>query len=184
VVEKYQDAFEEAIKDLAETMRHRERNERERDWLDTKILKLREGVLGLGSLCGKTQTTILRDNPELFPNLIDPDVGLTDAVRQVLKESHKHFLTPVRIGEKLKTIGYDVSNQKNLLASLHTILKRLKKQGEAMTGTRDGKTVYKWKGPPPSENEAADHKRLTRRQQRQADEDEKIARLDESESVD
>lgn len=152
----YESAFGKAINELTVAMEAREKLETEREAIDRKIVKLREGVIGLGTLCGYNRAAVIANFRELFPNLIDPDVGITDVVRKVLSVEKNYYLTPVQIKEKLAASGYDISNQKNILASLHTILKRLKAQGQVVTGTRDGKTVYKWKpGAPAPANDTS-----------------------------
>ncbi len=139
----YQDAFSEAIDELAELMTEREQLDAKRESLDRRIIRLREAVFGLGGLCGKSTEAISSKWPELFPDSIEPDVGLTDAIREVLSSSDK-YLSPVFIRDTLKARGFDIDKYKNALASIHSVLKRLTRQGEVTTGNYEGKTLYKW----------------------------------------
>jgi hypothetical protein len=125
-------------------MTEREDLDERRDVIDKRITKLRQGLLGFGSLCGMDREEVRSEHPELFPDSIDPDTGLTDAVRDVLWENVETFISPVFIRDTLKAKGYEISKYKNPLASIHSVLKRLKTQKEVFDSNREGRTVYKW----------------------------------------
>jgi predicted nuclease with TOPRIM domain len=149
----YGDAFNNAIKELTELMAEREVLDEKVEAMDRRIARLRRAAISVGALCDIYAGQVTTKYPELFPDSIDPDTGLTDAVREVLK-GELMFLTPVEIRNHLKTKGYDISKYKNVLASIHTILKRLKDQDEVMVSNRDGRTIYRWK--PKNEPEISD----------------------------
>lgn len=71
--------------------------------------------------------------------------GITDACRKVLEASGK-WMSPLAVRDALEVNGMDLSRQKNAMASIHAVLKRLKDKNElrAMMGS-DGGTVYQWK---------------------------------------
>jgi hypothetical protein len=140
----YKKALDTAIKDLADLMTQREELDNKREEIDRQISHLRSGIFGLSPLCGITVTSMTSDYPDLFPDMIDPEVGLTDAVREILK-STRVFITPVRVRDKLKEAGFDLDKYKNVLASIHTVLKRLYEANEIEMSTREGKTLYRWK---------------------------------------
>lgn len=50
--------------------------------------------------------------------------GISDACLQILQSTNKP-LTPVEIKEQLRNTGIDLSGQKNVMASIHSALKRL-----------------------------------------------------------
>jgi hypothetical protein len=86
--------------------------------------------------------------------------------------------------------GYDLGDQTNPLASIHSILKRLNESGEAEQTEVDGKAFYRWKGAVPtndpvkfprreSDSEPPRLNRPTRRQVRQADEAERAERSEQ-----
>jgi len=140
----YKDAFQQAIEDLSKAMETRETLELDVFNNDRRISMFREAALSLGGLCGKSIDEITTKNPELFPDMIDPDIGMTDAVRQALQSAPGTSLSPIHVRNRMEKAGFDMSGYKNVLASIHTILKRLKLKNEVLTRERDGKTVYKW----------------------------------------
>ncbi len=143
--ETYREALRAAIRDLSALMSQREELDTKRDELDRNIFQLREGLFGLAILCGTDTNQLAKRYPELFPDLISPDVGLTDAVRKAMA-SKRNFVSPVEVKDRLARMGFDVTKHKNILASIHTVLKRLVASEEAETGIRDEKIVYRWKG--------------------------------------
>jgi predicted nuclease with TOPRIM domain len=142
----YQDTFEAALEELSLLISEREELDAKRNVLDTRIYKLREAVMGLGSLCDKSPDAISREWPELFPDRIPPDIGLTDAVREIFKAYPNSYLSPVFIRDGMKTLGFELSKYNNVLASIHTTVKRLREQGEVVESNRDGRVVYKQRG--------------------------------------
>jgi hypothetical protein len=140
----YVDALDKAIAELTEVMAEREALDEKMEAATQRILRLRRGALGLGALCGNSPGELSSKFPDLFPDSIDPDTGLTDAVREVLKTDTHTYFSPVNVRDRLRGRGYDISKYKNVLASIHTILKRLKDQDEVKDVNRDGRTVYKW----------------------------------------
>ena len=141
----YQGAFEKAIDDLAKTTSQREELDAQRARLNVQIENLREGVLGLAVLCGSSRSEIETKYPDLFPNTLNADVGLTDAIRIVLRTDPEEWLSPVQISQRLTKIGFDLSKYTNPLATIHTTLKRLFDNDEIDTGIHegDGKTLYR-----------------------------------------
>ena len=114
--------------------------------IERQVGMFREAAFSLGGLCGMSMEQITAERPELFPEYIDPDTGLTDAVRKALQSLSSMSLSPVQVRNRMEKLGYDLSSYKNVLASIHTILKRLKRKGEVTSRERDGKTVYRWAG--------------------------------------
>ena len=139
----YQQSYDAAIEELSELMTEREEIELRRERIDRRISRLREAIMGLGSLCNKAAFEISRDHPELFPDTASPDVGFTDAIRAVFRDNKEYSYSPIEIRDYLEFTEFDVAKYKNVLASIHSIVKRLKKKGEIIEGTQDGKVVYK-----------------------------------------
>jgi hypothetical protein len=144
----YQDAFEQALIDLSKVMEKREALELDVFNVDRQVVLYREAVMSLANLCGKDVKEVTSEHPELFPDMIDPDIGLTDAVRKALQSMSAMSLSPIQVRNRMDHLHFDLSPYKNVLASIHTILKRLKAKGEITSRERDGKTVYRWQGPP------------------------------------
>jgi hypothetical protein len=139
----YKQSYDVAMEELAELMAEREEIESRRDRIEWRISRLRDAIIGIGSLCNKSSYEIARERPELFPDNAPSDVGFTDAIRNVFRESRDAFFSPIDIRDYLDFSPFDISKYKNVLASIHSILKRLHKKGEIVEGTRDGKVVYK-----------------------------------------
>jgi len=68
-------------------------------------------------------------------------IGITDAVRLALKTSVRP-LRPKGVAEQLRKWKFAVHEYTNVLASIHTILKRLVKSGEATEVLLSGKKAY------------------------------------------
>lgn len=110
----------------------------EKEQLETKIAKQKKRVAALYEL-------VLTDaDAGPIPSLVE---GITDACRVVLRAAEQP-LTPADIRDKVQALG--LPPQANLLASIHTTLKRMKTAGElqettARVGPAGEETVaYRW----------------------------------------
>lgn len=139
----YRDTLTQSLRELEQLMAERETLEDRLEKMDGRIMRLRRVANSVSPLCGITASQLAAEHPELFPDNLDPDTGLTDAVREVLR-ANTFYMSPIDVRDSLKLRGYDIGKYKNVLASIHTILKRLKDQDEVYVGTRDGRTTYKW----------------------------------------
>lgn len=141
--DNYREALDNALNELTDLMDQREELDERREVLHQRIMKLRGAVRGLAGLCDIDD--VEEENPSLFPDeYSDRDIGLTDAIRTVLSSHGEAFLSPVFIRDRLADVGFDIKTHKNILASIHTVLKRLQRQGEAAPWTKEGRTAYKW----------------------------------------
>lgn len=140
----YKQTFNAAIKELSDLMERRDELDILREELNARITKIRRGALALSSLAGEEPQKVKVDYPHLFPELIPSDTGLTDAVRKVLQASDS-YMTPVKVRAALQSTGYDIDRYKNILASIHTILKRLTEAKEVIQGADNDVTAYKWR---------------------------------------
>jgi len=140
-------ALNQAIADLEKALAKRDDLDSEREQAETLVDNLRYAIFGLATLAGQDAKTFQQKHPDLFPELIDPDTGLTDAVRQVLESARRDWYSAVKMRDTLNERQYDLSAYKNVLASLHTILKRLADNDEVYVNTRGGKTLYRHKLP-------------------------------------
>ena len=98
----------------------------------SRIEVLRKTIMSIGDLLGEDR------EPEA--------IGVTDAIRAALKTKPENYLTPRAVRNALQSASFPVKNYKNLLAVIHTTLKRLEEQGEVEPLVRDNKTYYKWAG--------------------------------------
>ena len=144
-VSDYKQTYQKALAELSDLMERREQLEIELEGVDTRIGEVRQGIKALSPLCQENPYTT---RPDLFPEIdaIAPDVGLTDAIRKVLTLSNPNYLSPVGVRAGLEAIGFEIKS-KNILPSIHTILKRLDEKKEVMTQTVEGRTWYRWNAP-------------------------------------
>ena len=141
---KYREAFETTLEELTALLKERQELESMQALLDRRIDKLRNAAIGLGEICGESFESMNSRWPGLFPDITPEISGLTDAVREALSNNRGQYLSPTHIRELLKEMGFDIGKYKNALASIHTVLKRLRAQQEVVDVTNEGKVVYKW----------------------------------------
>jgi hypothetical protein len=144
--DSYRETYEAALEELSDLMDKREVLDIQRERIDARISRLRYAVTGLGGLCDLSSADVVTGHPELFPDRVTPDVGFTDAIRAVFKGSPDVVFSPVAVRDALEAKGFDVKKYKNVLASIHAILKRLKTKNDISDGNQEGRTVY-WLNP-------------------------------------
>jgi hypothetical protein len=140
----YRRAFAEALTELAHTIA-------ERDERNARITQLKQSIRALGDL--------LEEDPDQIEQLINVDEGgkpsgITSAVRStfLFAKSNKYpvAMTAADLKELMTQRGFDFSGQANALASLTTVVRRLKLSEEVEELTRsDGKRAYMWKAEVP-----------------------------------
>jgi hypothetical protein len=112
-----------------------------------RIVKLRKTIAHLAELCDEHDIGIDAENPFAL-DILFGTMGLTEACREVVKAADPDGLTPVEVKEGLRKMGFDMSDYKNILSSIHTVLKRLAKSGVIDEGhpadDKEGKRVYRW----------------------------------------
>lgn len=123
--EKYRRALQESIREY-------ERLSAQRAEIDTRIAQLVQAIGSLSRLCN------------LIPTV---GLGLTEACRMVLKAAG-HPLSAAEVRMQLDAMGFDSSRYSNPLASIHIVLRRLNRAGEARFVPRaHDKPAYVWKRP-------------------------------------
>jgi hypothetical protein len=133
----YKDLFNQAQADLEKLME-------EREALDRKISKVKQAILGLAPLAEMANRNVLENIVEQM--LWGPEfaaMGITDAIREILKTSEKP-LTPMEVRERLLQTKPSVKEQVNLMASIHTVLKRLVPKEATKDTNADGDITYAW----------------------------------------
>jgi hypothetical protein len=116
---------------LNSVMEEYERLSEQRAAIDVRLAQLMQAIGSLSQLCNVKPAVKL-------------GLGLTDACRMVLK-AVDHPLAAAEIRLKLETMGYDTSHFSNPLGSIHVVLRRLCRAGEA---TVAGKNAFAWNRPP------------------------------------
>ncbi len=118
----YKTALEAARQELAEL-------EDQRAKIDKRISELQHGIVGLSALAPDHPDA---EKPQSMMDVltgVGVDTGLTDATRMITS-SFGFPMTPKQVRDALLHLGYDLSGYSNILASLHTIMKRLAKSQE------------------------------------------------------
>jgi len=130
----YRRAFAAAKRELGDLLKRREQ-------IDKRIVTLKPILNDLAALCeAKTDQEFMHT---VFPK-DTKSCGITDLVRLALKREMEP-LAPVDVRNQVLFLRPDLSKQSNLLASVHTVLKRLVKSGEVdEVPALSGKKAYRW----------------------------------------
>lgn len=131
----YRDSLEAAKTEMETLLGEQAQIEQRLSYIDGRLQALRKTILSLGELLGE----------EFEPE----SVGITEAIRKVLKDSQddrRSYTGPIGVRNTLHKNGFPLSDYKNALAVIHTTLKRLEDQGEVESTTAtNGKVYYRWK---------------------------------------
>jgi len=60
----------------------------------------------------------------------EDSLGLTDAIRQAFKTAPNAQMNAIGVRDRLKQMGFNLTQYGNVLASIHTVLGRLRDKGE------------------------------------------------------
>jgi len=129
---RFKELLEAAQDELVDAVKNR-------NMLEMRIRSLQSDITHLAALCGEEVQDPIKD------------LGLTDAIRYTLGNT-KGPMTPVEIKEALVKGGFEVSEYSNMMASIHTVLRRLRIKGEVMaSGFKGGSFIWTKRGltPPP-----------------------------------
>jgi len=131
----YKDILNRSARELSELIEQREELDDIREKLAQRINGLRDLVFALSNVLNQDP---YKTHPEVFPELIEPETGFTDAVREVLTDEYQ---SPVDIRDELKRRRYNLEKYRNPLAAIHQILSRLESSGEVKK--HEEKKLYK-----------------------------------------
>jgi hypothetical protein len=125
--EDYRRALDAARKDLTKVLQ-------DRTELDQRASELKKTIEGLSALCDEEDySTGLPEGATLA------DVGISNAIRVVLRDTSDPALTPTEIRDELEKRGLNLSEYASEMAVIHNTLARLERQGEVIKLTnRDG----------------------------------------------
>jgi hypothetical protein len=130
--ETYKAALKQAKKELEIAVEELGDLLKKENEAEHRIVELRQTVAVLSKLCGEPYE--------------DADaLGLTDAVRLALKTAAVEMY-PNGVKGRMESMGFNTSSYGNIMASIHTILKRLKEQGQVEEVRMPGsdKPAYRW----------------------------------------
>lgn len=104
----YRAALDAAVREYEDALAERAR-------LEKRLGELQQTIGSLCRLCG-----------------LEPTVpfGLTDACRLILRSANRP-MTAIDVRDRLATMGFDLSRYANAMATIHTVLRRLREAGEA-----------------------------------------------------
>lgn len=115
----YAEALAAARKELAEAIAELGEAQNRVLELEPRIRDLRHSVSVLAKLCGQKDIDV------------EEALGLTDAIRAAFCSTGKHSsMTAQDVRLRLETLGFDTKRYGNLLASIHTVIKRLEGRKE------------------------------------------------------
>ncbi len=105
---------------------------------EQKIAQLRQAIITIAPLAKEP-----RGFWDEFLLAAATGEGITEGIREILRAAYPNKLTPVQIKDQLKAAGQDLSGHKNVMASIHSTLKRMLDNEELITSD-DGLT-YGWR---------------------------------------
>jgi hypothetical protein len=112
----------------------------ERKKIDEQIARLQPLINHLEGLCHELGDRAARDTAAKAAMT----TGLTNSARATLEAAFEP-LTPAELKERMETKGFDFSHYSLPLSSLHVVLQRLVKAGQAKVVTqKGGKKAYQW----------------------------------------
>jgi hypothetical protein len=129
----YKKIAEQILNEIASLEIQQEETER-------RVARLKKVIIDLTPLA---EETIL---PVVDMDTIDADIdgmSISDAARQIFRIA-KIPVAPAEIKQQLLNMGKDLSDQKNVMEGIHSLLKRLIVSGEIET--RDNGLTYQSKG--------------------------------------
>jgi len=127
----YRKTLEAARSDLANLLAEQKR-------INEKIGKLAPVIQYLAQLC---------DEPvggDLESMAVGPDLGLTDAIRFVLKAAAGRPVPPTEVRDLLAHSGFNLAKYANPLPPIHNTLKRLKESKEIEEIEGPTGKAYRW----------------------------------------
>jgi hypothetical protein len=137
--DSYKAMLEQAVRELTDALERQAELDTEREQLDARIHELKQGIIGLGPLCGISAQSRYSD---LLPEYGLLPVGLKDGVLAVLGMIQGDaYITPITVRDNLANTGYEIKS-KNILPSIHNVLKRLDGR-EVESADVNGKTGYR-----------------------------------------
>ena len=115
---------------------------KKRKEIDRDMTKLRQLIRANADMLPDNEGAVFLEEAES-----SGERGFTDTIRQLLRANRDGF-TPTELRNALTAAGFDLSSQSNAMASIHSVLKRLKKSREVVSVQElrndDYETVYKW----------------------------------------
>ena len=122
---------------------------RQRENIEVDIAKLKQFIVATANLLPDLQRLQVLANMQLVEDVERiAEAGLTEAVRNALRNHPRQWLTAAKVRDELVAASFDFSDYKsNPLASVSTTLRRMKSDEVETANVDGGVTAYRWIGP-------------------------------------
>lgn len=124
-----------------------EKLQRDRESIEAEVMKLEQLIAATANMLpDDTKGTIMQwmENVKEISRL--RDLGLTDAIRRILRQRAGDWLTATNVRDRLISLGFDfTAYSTNPLASISTTLRRMKPEEVETTTVDGGVAAYRWK---------------------------------------
>jgi hypothetical protein len=119
----------------------------ERGELDVRIAKSKQFIAATANMLHDRQRdAVFKMMGTIEAGKLMAELGLTDAIRAILKKNHRQWLTVTQVRDRLEIAGFDFSNYRSSpLASISTTLKRFAAD-DVERAEIDGVAAYRWIG--------------------------------------
>ncbi len=136
----YEKAFDEALRELDGRLDEREVG-------DERIMELRDAVFSLAPMLDRNDDVRKARFEQLLRRLPAEVPRLSEVVRDAVYYSWEKPLSAMQVRDIVIRRAPELRNSPNLLANIHTTLKRLVRQGELKTPPSEEDVTYVWAGP-------------------------------------
>ena len=141
---EYATIFNEHLKKYTELQGQQRRTQSEMG----KVAEMLKASFGM--MTDEEQTNFVGVLAAVLEQAVKQELGLTEAIRNLLESNRKEWFNAVRIRDRLKASGFDFSGYtSNPLASIHTVLKRFKRTEVKARQSAAGIKEYMWVKPAP-----------------------------------
>jgi hypothetical protein len=137
-------SFLTLITDAFEKLEELQRN---RESIETETMKIEQLIAAAANMLPDDTRSLVMRRMEILRELSRfRDVGLTDAIRTVLRQGTGDWLTATNVRDRLLSLGFDFTGYStNPLASVSTALRRMKPEEVETTTVDGGVAAYRWK---------------------------------------
>ena len=131
--------------------------QRNRESIEAEIMKLEQLIAAAANMLpDDTKSVVMQRMATLRELFRLRDVGLTDAIRTILRQRAGDWVTATNVRDRLVGFGFDFTGYStNPLASISTTLRRLKPEEVETTTVDGGVAAYRWKQPSQAEKAEA-----------------------------
>jgi len=123
--------------------------QRDRETIEAETMKLEQLIAAAANMLPDDVRILVMQRMEMLRELSRfRDVGLTEAIRSVLRQGSGDWLTATNVRDRLLSLGFDfTAYSTNPLASISTTLRRMKREEVETTTVDGGVAAYRWKRP-------------------------------------